>query len=60
MPFSKVKAVTDFIHGRYMEDLLIVGDEDAPTSTVAGYLDRDITIFAQIEWNPSSYGTRNP
>jgi hypothetical protein len=42
VPFSEGKAVADFIHARHMEDMLIVGDEDAPVSTVAGYLDRDI------------------
>jgi hypothetical protein len=42
VPFSEGKAVADFIHGRHMEDMLIVGDEDAPVSTVAGYLDRYI------------------
>jgi hypothetical protein len=39
---SEGTAIADFIHGRHMEDMLIIGDEDAPTFTVAGYLDQDI------------------
>jgi hypothetical protein len=42
VPFSEGKAVADFIRARHMEQMPIVGHEDAPSSTVAGFLDRDI------------------
>jgi hypothetical protein len=42
VPFSEGKAVADFIRAGHMEQMPIVGHEDAPASTVAGFLDRDI------------------
>lgn len=42
VPFSTGKAVAQYIKDNKMEDMLILGDKDAPTSTVAGYLNRPI------------------
>jgi hypothetical protein len=47
LPFSEGKAVADYLHFRHMEQMFIVGDLDAPVSTVAGYLDREILYIRE-------------
>jgi hypothetical protein len=42
IPFSQAKATAEFIQSKKMNGWTIIGDKDAPVSSVAGYLDREI------------------